>query len=279
MSIKVVEFLYRIGFTDDEVDEFYHIEPDGVDGKGNLFYGNDLLYVKVKEEQEYIDLRDTGEIIEKYWEKGWISGFGEIHRINYDCYQGRMYLAFPTRYKLPEFKFTKSLRRVLNKNRDLQWIIRPLRITPGKSELHDSYNFLKHGEMPKKPLVEIYKYFSDHDSKKMELCIFKGDKLIACSFFEVGTFSTYGNTAFWDLSEKSRSLGTLTLLLEIKYALSKNMFYHYLGNFYAQNPTYHYKTRFPGFQLMNWNNFSWVDFKHTSMIKEMLKQKLPRRTD
>jgi hypothetical protein len=48
--------------------------------------------------------------------------------------------------------------------------------------------------------------------------------------------------------------------------------------FYAQNPNYHYKARFGGFELYDWDNYCWVAFGHPR-IKEMLKQKLPRYKD
>lgn len=277
MNYKVVDFLYEIGFNDDDIEEFYYIEPDGYDKDGKLWYGNDVIYANVYEDEIHNDVGETDEIIESYWEKGWVAGFCDFHRSNYEFYKGRYYKAFPTRYKLPEFKFTKSLRRVLNKNRDLQTVIRPLRITPEKSKLYDTYNFLRHGEPPKKSLLECYKYFSNSDSKKMELCVFKDNKLIACSLFETGYFSLYSNTAFWDITQRSRSLGTLTVLLEVEYALSKNFFYYYLGHFYAQNPNYHYKTRFGGLELFDWDDEHWIPFKNPK-IKNLLKQKIPRRS-
>lgn len=273
---KVEDFLYEIGFEDHDVDEFCHIEHDGYDGNGKPFYGHDIIFVKYLEEEKLIEFSETDESIEAYWEKGWVSGSWSISRSNFDSYEGRYYKAFPTRYKLWEFKFTKSLRRVLNKNRDLKVVIRPRRITPEKSKLHDFYNIARHGEIPRKPLTEVYKYQSNNGSEKMEICVFKGEKLVACSFFEVGSFATYGNLSFWDLNEKDRSLGTLTFLLEVKYALSKKMYYHYLGHFYPQNSAYHYKARFRGLELFDWDNNYWIPFTPPYSV-ELLKQKLPRR--
>lgn len=273
---KVIDFLYEIGFDDDDIRDFLYVENDGFDGKGRPFYGNDIIFAKTYSDEIDVDLRDTGEIIETYWEKGWIAGYYSFHRANYDSYKGRYYKAFPTRYWLKDFKFTKSLRRVLKKNSDLKTTIRPLRITPEKCDLYDEYNFLRHGEPPQKSLVESYKYITHKDSKKMELCVFKGDKLVACSFFEAGMYALYGNAAFWALNEKERGLGTLTVLLEAQYALSKRMYYYYLGHFYPQNPSYHYKTRFGGLELWDWERESWIPFKAKELIKQMLKQKLPR---
>lgn len=279
MDDKVIKFLYEIGFTDDEIDELLVHKPAGFYANGKPYYNIDLLYAITETEEKHVEVRETGEIIEAYWDKGWVSGgFYDFHRSNYDSYKKRYYKAFPTRYNLYEFKFTKSLRRVLNKNRDLKTVIRPLRVTPQKSDLHDTYNYLRHGEMPKKSLLERYKYVSNDDSKKMELCIFKGDKLVACSFFEVGMYALYSNSAFWDLDEKARSLGTLTILLEARYALSRGLHNYYLGHFYVQNPAYHYKARFGGFQLYDWDNDRWVYFRNPR-VKELLKQKLPRHAD
>jgi arginyl-tRNA--protein-N-Asp/Glu arginylyltransferase len=276
MHDKVYDFLFELGFTDQDVDEFLRVEPDGIDARGKPFYGNDIIYAKTFEEEKSIEMGETEEMIEDFWEKGWIAGYCDFHRSNYESFEGRYYKAFPTRYRIPEFKFTKSLRRVLNKNRDLKSVIRPLRITPEKSNLFDTYNFLRHGQPPHKSLLETFKYFSNDVSKKMELCVFKGDRLVACSFFEEGTFALYGNMAFYDIGEVARSLGTLTILLEVQYALSKQMYYYYLGHFYPQNPAYHYKARFGGLELFDWDNECWISFKDPP-TKELLKQKLPRR--
>lgn len=275
MHYKVIDFLYEIGFTDEDIEEFCYVENDGFDNKGNPWYGTDVLFAVTYSDEKWVELRETGEIIEAYWEKGWVGDYCKFHRSNFESYDGRYYKVFPSRYWLRDFKFTKSLRRVLNKNRDLKTVIRPLRITPDKSDLYDTYNYLRHGESPRKPLRELFKYYSDDDSKKLELCIFKENKLVACSFFEEGMYALYGNMAFWDVNEIERSLGTLTILLEVQYALRKNFYYYYIGHFYAQNPNYHYKARFGGFQLFDWDTEIWIPFTHP-LAKTLLKQKLPR---
>jgi leucyl-tRNA---protein transferase len=276
---EVTDFLYRIGFTDDEVDEFYEQDYDFIDRDGNKSRGPDCLYAITRTDEDFIDLNDTGELIEAYWERGWISDFSIFHRQNFDSYRDNYYMVFPTRYKLPNFKLTKSLRRVLNKNRDLKTIIRPLRITPAKTILHQTHHLLRFGKPPLRTLHESYKYIVHHPAELMELCIFKDERLVACSIFEVGNFAIYSNTAFWDITLTSRSLGTLTVLLEVQYALRKNMFYYYLGHFFPQNPNYHYKTRFTGLELYDWDSDMWVDFTVKSRIKKMLTRKLPRHKD
>lgn len=243
-------------------DEARNYEPDG-------------SCAIVIDEEIYVDLHDKGELIEEYWEKGWITRYYGFTRANFDAYNDRYFKVFPTRYKLDEFTFTKSLRRVLNKNKDLKSIVRPLRITDAKEKLYVGYQAARYNQTPRSSLAQCYDFIKYFPSDLTELCVFKDERLIACTILEVGNDSVVSNICFWDLSESRRGLGMLTVLLEIKYALSRNMKYYYLGHYYKQNPRYQYKARFGGLELFNWETFSWVDFKH-SLAKEMLDQKLPR---
>ncbi len=256
--------------SDSEDEDFDAITADEID-----YCQPDLLYAIVIDEEMYVDLYEKDEPIEDYWEKGWNSGFNEFTRSNYDVYDNRYIKTFPTRYKLSEFTFTKSLRRVLNKNKDLKTIVRPLRITDAKEKLYAEYHDKRHNSPNRTPLSRSYNFIKHYPSDLTELCIFKDDRLIACTIFEVGNYSMVGKLCFWDLNESRRGLGILTVLLEIKYALGKNLEYYYLGQYFKQDPNYQYKTRFGGLQILNWETFSWVDFKHPA-AKEMLDEKLPR---
>jgi arginyl-tRNA--protein-N-Asp/Glu arginylyltransferase len=278
MDEEKLDTLIKLGIFNpsDEADiaeGFYDYEING-----RCFYQPDCIYAETLRQEIDVDLRETGEIIDKYWDKGWISDYGSFHRANFDVYKGRYRKAFPTRLQLCQFVFTKSLRRVLNKNKDLKYIIRPLRITPEKMRLHDLHHGVRYGKMPEKPLSESYKYIVYYPSKLMELCIFNKERLVACSIFEVGEFSIVSNTGFWDVNEKSRSLGILTILLEIKYALSRKIRLYYMGLYYKQNPNYQYKTRFRGLELYDWDRTAWLPYAHPR-TEELLNQRLPRRLD
>lgn len=276
MTDKVVEFLSKIGFTKDDIIEFYKIRPDGFFSDGEPFYGADEAYAIVNEKKIPINPGSDDSNSEIYWEQGWFSEPWRFRRSNFDIYEGKWVKVFQTRYKLSEFEFTKSLRRILKRNTDLKTVIRPLFVTLEKADLHDFHHRLKLGEPPHKSLFENYEHVSDATPNILELCVFKDEKLIACSIFETARHSFFSGVAFWDIFEAKRCLGTLTFLLEVQYALSKGMEYCYFGMFYAQNPNYHYKARFGGFELYDWDNECWVAFGHPR-IKEMLKQKLPRR--
>jgi leucyl-tRNA---protein transferase len=232
------------------------------------------LDVKILDEEIHVDIRDEGKTVDEYWAHGWNSGAHELHRFNSDSYKNRSYKVFPTRYRLRDATLTKSMRRVLNKNTDLKTVIRPLRITEKKEQLHKSYYAQRHDASNRRSLANCYNYIKLYFADLKELCIFKDQKLVACSIFEVGEESLYSHIAFWDLDEKARSLGILTVLLEMQYAVKLGFTHYYLGHYFAKNPIYQYKTRFRGLELYDWDNARWIDFKNP-FVQELLTQKLP----
>lgn len=273
----VKDFLHKIGFTDEDLHEFFEENTRSVsDDDFDDF--DDYFDLDLIDDEDMIDLYDDGKLIEEYWEKGWISGFCDFRRYNFDAFDDKYRKVFPTRYRLKDFKFTKSLRRLLKKNSDLKTIIRPLRITPEKSALYDAYHKERHDNETNGSLLRSYNYIKHFPTDLKEVCIFKDRKLVACSIFEIGNYAAYGRSACWDLNEKSRGLGILTVLLEVQYAMKLELEHYYLGHLCVHNPNYHYKTRFGGLELYEWESDRWIDFKDPK-TKELLKQKLPRRTD
>lgn len=218
-----------------------------------------------------VDLRDWGESVDDYWANGWTVDFVAGSRCNWDYYGDSTYKVFPTRYRLDEFHLTKSMRRVLNKNRDLEYIVRPLRITPAKEELYHKHHVKRFRATPRQPLAQRYDYIVHNPSTLMEICFFDAERLVAFSIFEVGDRAVYSNSGSWPMSEHRRGLGTLTILKEIEYARSRNCKYYYLGFYYTQNPAYAYKTRFPGLELYDWENRKWVRYDDP-YAKELLQQ-------
>jgi hypothetical protein len=75
--------------------------------------------------------------VDKYWARGWTNEDDYFKREDSMEFSRRVtHRVFPTRYRLKDFRLSKSLRRVFNHNRDLKTIVRPLRLTPAMSELY-----------------------------------------------------------------------------------------------------------------------------------------------
>lgn len=243
-------------------------------------YDDDCYEFDVIDEQHY-EMEFYELDIDDYWARAWVINDEGFSRNDSDVYNDREYRVFPTRYRLKDFVFTKSLRRILNKNRDLKTVIREFRPTEGKDDLitHHRQTRFK-SESPRHSLRNSYQYLKYSNIDLMETCVFKDEKLVACSIFFVSERSVVSSIGFWDPSEISRSLGILTVLLEIRYALETGKEFYYLGDFIRQDPNYQYKTRFPALELWDWDNERWADFQaNRERIKEMFDHKFRCKDD
>jgi leucyl-tRNA---protein transferase len=162
----------------------------------------------------------------------------------------------PLRYRLKNLEFTKSQRKIFNKNKDLRHEIHPLSIDDDKHAL-----FFKHSARFKhnRPL-SIWDFISHEMGrpfKTWELRVFKDDKLIACSFIDITTNSLSSTYAMFDLDESKRSLGIYTMLLELLYAQAKKKRFYYPGYAYETPSFYDYKKKFNNTEFYDWETRLW----------------------
>ena len=219
-----------------------------------------------------LNLHDNGESVDDYWANGWTLGFCTGSRSDWDYIGDELFKVFPTRYRLDEFHLTKSMRRVMKKNADLEYVVRPLRVTPEKEKLYFDHHVKRFHTAPTEPLIKRYDFIVNNPSTLMEISYFDADRLIALSIFEVGDRAVYSNSGPWSMSEHHRCLGTFTILKEIEHAMSRNCNYYYLGFYYTQNPSYAYKTRFPGLELYDWRGRRWIRYDDP-YAQELLRDK------
>lgn len=229
--------------------------------------------------REYIYANDYWDYdVDSYLEKGWFINDDGLSLSNSLWEIFYTDPTFPTRYRLDEFKLSKSLRRVLKKNSDLKVLIRPFRSTKQKEKLYAHHLQESFETKPKDTLKNTYRAYRYEGLKIMEVSVFKGRKLLAGSIFIVTPRGVLSHIGFWDVNEYSRSLGTLTVLLEMQYAIRKKKKFYYLGYYYIQNDNFAYKTRFPALELWDWGFNRWVDYKDPR-AGIMLSKPLPCKDD
>jgi arginyl-tRNA--protein-N-Asp/Glu arginylyltransferase len=131
----------------------------------------------------------------------------------------------PLRTRLSEFSLSKSQRRVLRRNEHLEVIIRPIEIDDAASA----------------------------PCETKEVCVYKDEKLIAGSYFDLGARTASGIYAIFEPSEGSRSLGIFTMLKEIEFAIEAGKEFYYQGYSYEGESFYDYKKRFRGTEMFDWN--------------------------
>ncbi len=188
---------------------------------------------------------------------GWRHFGTQFFRYNLGFYQNKIRRVIPLRIRLSGFSVSRSQRRILRKNRDLQIIIRPIEINEEKEILFERHKQrFKHG-VPD----SIFDFLSfspkDVPCESREVCVYDKEKLLAISFFDVGASAASGIYAMFAPEENRRSLGILTMLIEIEFALKNNKTFYYQGYAYEGASFYDYKKRFGALEKFDWQG-NWI---------------------
>ncbi len=211
---------------------------------------------------EYLDRNEMSLLDwEVLLESGWDRVGSFFFRRRYDVFRTMFEDAFityqlmPLRYNLQDFTFTKSQRIIQKRNADLTRVYRPAFIDDEKLQLFDDWyltRFYTEGS--------IFTWVSGTELPfpTHEVCIYKYDKLIACSFFDVTPTAQYSTLGMYDPNEKHRSLGTFSLISEIEQGIMQQKKYHYPGHAYYQNSMYDYKKQFNNMECFDWDISDWI---------------------
>jgi arginine-tRNA-protein transferase len=190
---------------------------------------------------------------------GWRHFGTRFFRYNLGFYEHEIRLVIPLRINLTRFSMSKSQRRIVRKNRDLRFVIRPIEISDEKETL-----FERHKQRFKEGVPDSLDDFLSPDAanvpcKAKEICVYENEKLLAASFFDVGECAISSVYAMFEPTENRRSLGIYTMLLEIGYALEKQKKFYYQGYAYEGNSFYDYKKRFRGLERYDWRE-NWTSY-------------------
>ena len=191
---------------------------------------------------------------------GWRHFGTHFFRYNLGIYEDEIRRVLPLRIRLNDFKFSKSQRRILRRNSDLDVKIQPIKIT---DETHDLFD--RHKRRFKKGVPDsIYDFLApdpaNDPTKGLEVSVRLNDDLQAVSFFDVGKTSVSSIYGIFDPTEHARSLGIFTMLKEIEYALETGKQYFYPGYAYDGDSFYDYKKRFSALEQFDWSG-SWASMQ------------------
>jgi len=208
----------------------------------------------------------TAEDMDRLLADGWRHFGRYFFRYSIAYHRNRYRLVIPLRIRLSRFELSKSLRRVIRRNSDLETVVRPTVLDEEKFRL-----FERHSERFVMGRPESLEHFLDPEAAEVpcrgkEICVYSssGD-LLAASFFDDAEESISAVYAMFDPRESRRSLGIYTLLLESEFAREEGKRFHYLGYAYAGNSFYDYKKRFSGTERYDWRG-GWSEY---SLLDEM----------
>lgn len=180
-------------------------------------------------------------------------------RYNLGFFESDIRRVVPLRIRLADFSFSKSQRRVLRRNADLQTEICPIEITDETESLFERHKQRFRSGVP----ASIYEFLASESAtvpnKAYEISVRREGELLAASFFDVGETAISSIYAIFEPDETSRSLGIFTMLKEIEYALEHGKELYYQGYCYEGESYYDYKKRFSALEAFDWNG-NWTTF-------------------
>lgn len=190
---------------------------------------------------------------------GWrLLGYSVI-RHNFAVCRGRICQTIPLRIRLDEtFTFSKSQRKLLRRNADLEIRFGPVAITPEKEAL-----FIRHtGRFSDRQPLSIYSFLHPNAREipvpGTEISVYDAGKLIACSYFHLGETAISATYCFFDPAYEQRSLGSYTMLLELQIAREMGKKFYYHGYCYDVPSQFDYKMNFNNLDAMDWKSGAWV---------------------
>lgn len=185
---------------------------------------------------------------------GWRHFGSKFFRYNFALHAGVLCGVVPLRLRLERFEPSKSQRRILRRNANLttRWV--PTRHNPEYDGIFQRHRTRFVDNVPE----SLRDFLSDHPAEEpcpnRALEVRLGRRLIAVSFLDVGAESVSSVYAAFDPDHGERSLGILTLLLEIEHARQLGKKFHYLGYAYTVPSVYDYKKQFVGVEGYDWEN-------------------------
>lgn len=196
------------------------------------------------------------------WARGW-RHFG-IHFFRYNSMQisEKRLDILALRTCIADFKLSKSQRRTVRRNADLQIISRPVVIDEQKHML-----FLKHRQrfneyVPDSLGAFMSPYPSYIPCHCIEICLFLGDQLAAVSFLDIGNIAVSAVYAMFDPELSNRRLGIYTMLLELDLARQLKKQYYYSGYITRGKSHYDYKKCFNALEVFDFNS-EWQPYPRT----------------
>lgn len=221
----------------------------------DLQFPDDLTLIN----EEFYAAQVSGRQIDLLLAEGWRHFGIHFFRYSFGFYKNDIRRVIPLRVRLADFSLSKSQRRIIRKNRDLRALVRPIEITEEKELLFDRHKRRFARGTP----YSIFDFLSGDAAKVpcqgFEVSVYRDQKLLAASFFDVGEKSVSSIYAMFDPDESKRSLGIYTMLLEIDYAEQNGKTFYYQGYSYEGNSFYDYKKRFRGLERFDWNG-NWLRY-------------------
>jgi leucyl-tRNA---protein transferase len=217
-------------------------------------------------QQEELLFQTDDVAFDRFMESGWRrSGYLFYRLTHFPENDGLYSTVLPLRIRLNGFLFSKSQLKIFKKNADLTFQIAAARPTSEHMKLFE----LHKKRFKAYPPDSIYDYITERHERfptnGLILNVFDKHQLVAASFIDVTNRSVSSIYGMFHPDYSQRSLGILTMLLEIQYATQRGCAYYYPGFAYVEPSFYDYKKRFNNLEAYDWQR--WQSYTRLQCFK------------
>lgn len=187
------------------------------------------------------------ELLERGWRR-----FGRMHFVP-ECKTCNKCVSI--RIDVKNYKFSKSEKRVISKNKDTKLYIRPPSLTTEHLNLYDKYHrFMNEKkDWPYTPIEAedyIKSYIDATENYAKEFLYMKDDKLIGVALVDILPKSISAIYCYYDHDYSDLSIGKFSILAQIKIAKELNIPYIYLGYWIKDHFSMGYKEAYTPFETL-----------------------------
>ncbi len=184
-------------------------------------------------------------------ERGW-RRFGKMHFVP-ECKTCTKCVSM--RIDVENYKFSKSEKRVIAKNKDTKLYIRPPSVTMEHLNLYDKYHkFMNEKKQwpyaPIEPNDYIRSYVDAKEEYAKEFLYVRDEKLIGVALVDVLPNSISAIYCYYDHDYQDLSIGKFSVLAQIKIAKEMKVPYIYLGYWIKDHFSMGYKESYNPFEVL-----------------------------
>lgn len=188
---------------------------------------------------------------QKMLERGW-RRFGKMHFVP-ECKNCTKCISM--RIDVEKYKFSKSEKRVMAKNKDTKLYIRKPSLTNDHIRLYNKYHEFMNDKKdwpytPIEPNDYERSYVEGNDDYAKEFLYVKDDKLVGVALVDILPNSVSSIYCYYDHDYSELSLGKFSILAQIKIAKELNIPYIYLGYWIKEHYSMGYKEAYKPFEIL-----------------------------
>jgi arginine-tRNA-protein transferase len=199
--------------------------------------------------------------LDNYLARGWFRMGQMIFTCHVLCFKDQVYSTVWIRLELDNYDLKRSMRKLLTKNSNkYKTVIRKAVFDSEKQKLYEGHKERFEGYIPYTLKESLFGMEEENLYNTYEVCVYDKDKLIASSFFDIGSDSIASIMGLYDPDYAQYSLGIYTMLCEIQYGKVQNKKYYYPGYIVPGYKKFDYKLRVGEMDFYDVPSESWKPF-------------------